>query len=346
MACHASCSRLPDARIAVGSGRVLDAWECARLLRQQVSPWTQLLVDEWAPCDAERLVVSLYKKLICSSVEIAERDIVFMLRADEMLSVVGDRLYPHLGRAHVFGFLPWTTTLAPQDERLLGEWYGLDRMIVPNHGFRCRDVKFAFLNLREGSIKGESADYLRIRREGIWANGSRNAQITELAIAIRTRQRAYAEAKLPAISPLLPSDRDPGVLITVQSKEHANRLLEFLPGWGSDGTFQAAGDSNRPFVFGASVIAPNSITHELLEGVDVIIRADGSAGSLPLSFCELVDPVDQPRKLLVVDFFDRGHPVLRRWSRQRRAAYYEVGWFQAGVDRMAQLADRWLALED
>ena len=208
-----------------------DAWKVCQATSATSVPVDAVACRRMGTGDAERLVVSLYKKLICSSVEIAERDIVFMLRADEMLSVVGDRLYPHLGRAHVFGFLPWTTDLTPGKSapsrtvvRAGTHDYSESRASMP----RCRVCVSHF---KKAPIKCKAADWLSIRRKGIWANRARNAQIAELAVAIRSRQRADIKAKLPALIPLLPSDREPGVLITVQSKEHANRLLEFLPGW-------------------------------------------------------------------------------------------------------------------
>src|SRR5262249_5763146 len=52
-------------------------------------------------------------------------------------------------------------------------------------------------------------------------------------------------------------------------------------------------------------------------------------------------PASEPR-LLLVDFDDRHHPLLRRWSRQRRAAYAERGWYAPGVDPLQERIERFL----
>jgi hypothetical protein len=47
--------------------------------------------------------------------------------------------------------------------------------------------------------------------------------------------------------------------------------------------------------------------------------------------------------LLLIDFHDRHHPLLRRRSRRRQEAYAERGWFAPGVDPVQARVERFLA---
>jgi hypothetical protein len=47
-------------------------------------------------------------------------------------------------------------------------------------------------------------------------------------------------------------------------------------------------------------------------------------------------------RLLLIDFDDKHHPIFRRWSRQRWAAYSEHGWYAPGVDPVLARIERFL----
>jgi hypothetical protein len=81
-----------------------------------------------------------------------------------------------------------------------------------------------------------------------------------------------------------------------------------------------------------------------LAGADVLVRADGGPGLPPLETLALVQPNHEPqRPLLLLDLTDRGHPLLRAWVRQRRAAYAGQGWHPIGVDATAERVRAFLA---
>jgi hypothetical protein len=46
--------------------------------------------------------------------------------------------------------------------------------------------------------------------------------------------------------------------------------------------------------------------------------------------------------MMLIDFRDENHPLLRRWIGQRRAAYCKAGWMVAGTEEQSPLA-RFLA---
>jgi hypothetical protein len=51
----------------------------------------------------------------------------------------------------------------------------------------------------------------------------------------------------------------------------------------------------------------------------------------------------QERPLVLIDCDDRHHPLLRRRSRSRRAAYAERGWYLPGTDAAAARVEAFLA---
>ncbi|HEX4144793.1 MAG TPA: hypothetical protein VHY91_14915 [Pirellulales bacterium] len=341
----------PRARIVVGTTLIAEAKDCANRLRQHFSQ-VQLRINNWEPYRTSRIVVSLYNKMGSGTVALEERDIFIATQADEVISEIGDMIYPRLERARLFGFLPWNAQIAPVDERELAAWFGLGRVVIPEHGCRIRDVEYAFLDNRFRESAEPSADHFELRRKHVWQGKVRNGRILEVARAIEQGDRGFLESNLPAVVPLLPTDRSPGVLITAHAEEHAENLLRNLPDWGGDADLEAGfcpheqNSLSRPgrrFVSGRSVVDPSKITRQLLEGVDVLVRADGGTG-LPLRIGQLIDPVEQRRRLLVVDFRDGGDPVLRRWSRYREDAYRQHEWYEAGVNRTAQQAKSWLKL--
>jgi hypothetical protein len=63
---------------------------------------------------------------------------------------------------------------------------------------------------------------------------------------------------------------------------------------------------------------------------DLLIRADGGTGLLALPEHYQTVANDDDSRLLFIDFLDRHHPLLAKWSRQRRSAYIASGWNVAG----------------
>jgi hypothetical protein len=57
---------------------------------------------------------------------------------------------------------------------------------------------------------------------------------------------------------------------------------------------------------------------------------------------KLCVPCGSSRRLRLLDFRDEQHPLLRRWSQQRRSAYAAARWHVAGAAAVS-LLDRFLA---
>ena len=71
-------------------------------------------------------------------------------------------------------------------------------------------------------------------------------------------------------------------------------------------------------------------------GLDVLIRADAGSGLPPFENARLVLPNARTHRLLLVDCEDRCHHELGRWTRKRRRAYRDRGWYGPGADPVEQ----------
>jgi hypothetical protein len=89
--------------------------------------------------------------------------------------------------------------------------------------------------------------------------------------------------------------------------------------------------------------------------LDVLVRADGGLGLPPMPTAppgqiilrekNLAKARSGEPRLLLVDLEDRHHPLLRRRSRERRAAYAEQNWYAPGVDPVQERVERFLATQ-
>jgi hypothetical protein len=155
------------------------------------------------------------------------------------------------------------------------------------------------------------------------------------------------------------ADALPGVLVLAANAEHGLALAAKLPDdWlllaGSDLYEEGLTPEQvrllhrpmSPFRAGPlyAVVTPAVLPHLDLSCAGALLRADGGTGLPPLAPEQLIEPDDGPaRPLLLLDFDDRGHPVLRRWARERREAYAERGWYGVGVDPIQARVEAFLA---
>ena len=100
----------PEARVVIATSNIQTARYWAQQLRRQFRD-VQLRVDTWEPCHSAGIVVGLFNQLGGGSVALEQRDLFFANRADEVISDIGNLIYPHIQRARIFGLLPWDAQL-------------------------------------------------------------------------------------------------------------------------------------------------------------------------------------------------------------------------------------------
>jgi hypothetical protein len=247
------------------------------------------------------------------------------------------------GSCRLVGFLNSFQSLTTSEQDHMLEVFGIEPMVVPGHGMAELAVDVVTLGGRGGPRIPTGADVLDVKRRGIWHHPIRTRRIVRLARALQGERATLAQA-YPLVSDALQSECPPSVLILVESVEHALALGQRLGGWpilcnpdthvgGMSAAEYQRLDEQAPNQGPAGMIATLAVTAMLaMSDYDVVIRADGGSGALDINLDYFLEapPKVRQRRLLLIDFADHHHPVLRRWSRRRQQSYDERGWCRAG----------------
>ncbi len=313
-----------------------------------------------------RVVVTTFNGLGHPGVEFEKRDIVIVSNAVEAsrsgpLSVLG-----HARRARMYGLIPLDQQMAPEDSDAIRLLFGFTESTIPKHGMTVPEVIVVKCAVRGGRPLPSKISATNLKRQAIWQNPLRNRRIARIARHLRDNTGELFQRE-PAMAQALNRRTDLAVLVLVENLEHGEALARQLPGW----PLVAAG---KPWIIATAMgaeLAPfpgvmvgteikNAIATfdgaraDLLGKWDVIIRADGGVGmpecprpgqsNIVYGINNLAQSCPfQDRQLVLIDFDDRHHPVLRRWSRQRWAAYRREGWFAPGVSPEQGRVEQFLA---
>jgi hypothetical protein len=156
----------------------------------------------------------------------------------------------------------------------------------------------------------------------------------------------------------MPASRQ-GVIVLVENLEHALALGRRLPDWpiltGVEVCLHGLPAEKASQIRPASplgeahplyaIVTASGLGTLDMSAVGVVVRADGGVG-LPalLGKSFVVTESDPPPPVLLIDFCDRHHPMLRRWSRWREKAYAERGWFAPGVVPVQARVEQFLTI--
>jgi hypothetical protein len=183
------------------------------------------------------------------------------------------------------------------------------------------------LDTPPGSVAGGNTPLER-KRALYWHNRWRNAFVARVA-------RAFADGELGVLTELgVPAAACPGagrshprVAVLVESKEHGQALLQFLPGWTMH---DAVGVSNSPAVAQTGTTEPAMMLPAVITSVlasrtvvhaDVLVRATGGYGRLHVrEVTEMVDARAATARL-VIDFEDEFDLGAAADARRREREY-------------------------
>ncbi|HEX3659753.1 MAG TPA: hypothetical protein VHV55_28465 [Pirellulales bacterium] len=332
----------PNATIAfVGaSGRRVRRFH--RRLRQWV-PTATLITDRHRPGEVGRVVVGTYGNMGHVPVGWNWRRIVIALDAEEAAAEYAQMALLAAWGARLFAFSPLDRRPAPRNWDRIVATFGLEQVTVPQHGFQCRSVRVATLGIRGGPQLQHKTTNWQLRSNGIWRHRVRNRRISAIATALVAADRQTLQNLCPMCVPAAATPVR--TLLVTDAVDHALEFAAHLPGWPLvtaggvivdgltalqraflAGRGAAAWDGTRAIVTTTALASMN------LDAVDAIVWAGGGRHLAPLPADKLISPARQDRPLLLVDCDDRHHPQLRRWSRLRRDAYEDAGWFPVGVD--------------
>jgi hypothetical protein len=303
-----------------------------------------------------RVVVTTPVGLAYTPTEVEWLDIVIAMDAQDATGKSYMECLSHAWRARLYGLLTVDARPAPLERDQMHALFGFQELFVPRHGHRLRPLRVINNSVKGGPELPANANLVVLKRRGLWRHALRNRRVARLA-------RAFADGGTDTLTQMLGPARvvqlvSPGVIVLVENVEHALALGELLPDWpvftGADVCEHGlTGEQIRrlrqqrdPFDFGPlHAMVTLAVLPDLdFRRVDVVVRADGGVGLPPLNLDALVESDQDPvRPLLIVDFIDRHHPVLRQRSRARQESYEEAGWFRQGVDPATARVERFLA---
>ena len=347
----------PKAKIIVVATRLHDARKVRHELTAHIAK-VRLFDGAHHPSRGSRVVVATYSALGIGAVEIEKRTIYIALNPAELfagyrgMGIEGIRA---LHRARLYGLLADDVVVAPYPRSLVTALFGMQRRHIPQHGFHDLRVEVMFSRIFGGQRPPNHKDDLVIKRSGIWQHHVRNRRMASLLRAIVGKRGKTLQTKFPDIAPDLrerrrKSDR---IGLLVENVDHALTLARLLPEvsliigsktWTRGLTpdeVKVLNDSQAKDARRCAIVTNAGLAET--ERFDVLIRADGGMGlpALPGAY-RMMPNDDDDARLLLIDFEDRHHPVLRRWSRQRRVAYMHADWTILGAGAPS-LMDRFVA---
>lgn len=280
---------------------------------------TEQVRSDSCPSSAARVVVGTYEAMGHDMVELDKRDFILTLDAREALSERAQlALIASDLRGRLFGFVKLDEDFAPLENNHLAATFGFHQADVPIHGFQPVVVDVEWLKFRVQPPSGNTP--ATIKRNGVWRSGLRNRLLAK-----------YAKSAIV----------DHRVVMLVDSIKHACRLGRHLADWpisidadsNLDGLSTADHDvllaGRSRWISGTNLIATATAFAAIRPHTfDTVIWAGSGPGLPPIPTSHLICSSDARHQMTVVDIRDRHHPLLRRWSRMRREAYIDAGWFE------------------
>jgi hypothetical protein len=297
--------------------------------------------------DAKRVAIATLAYLRVN--DIWQRDLFISLNPTELFGGwldPGIQALHRLWRARAYAFLADDVRVAPMHYSLLTALFGPREFAIPSHGCEYRDVRVVFGRICGGPRPPTDASVLELKRSGIWQHPVRNRRIAALVRNLAHGQLNGSRNDYPGIERRLPRPLEEcSIEISVENVEHALALHRLLPDAllriNKHAFIDGLPDNDARAVLRRPDLkrgVPVITTHEGSGVVcDIMIRADGAQGVPDQHHVKLTQWSWEDRPLLVVDFDDRHHPVLRRLSRDRRQAYIDAGWHVEGVEPLSVL---------
>jgi hypothetical protein len=337
--------------------------ECHQLWRRLAS----MLPEEWIHAinllpnldRRARVVIGTYAFLGGSEADLHNRDVLFALNPVEMLTNVDGRLtLRDADQSRLFGFLPIGQRFTAREHDLLIAWYGQNEHVIPRHGKVARPVAALFLPFFGGPQVGQYDSTCELLRHGIGNHPTRNRRVARFAQALASGDAESIRQIMPLsnVEQLLSQcGPSPRVGVYAANIEQAAHLYGWLRSWklvcgktyNLDGMRPQQAEliriaQNQPNRAGKGlIITPSGLPR--VRTCDILIRADGGVGSLPTAWAIKNTDVGvfEPTPAIIVDLWDRHHPVLRQRSRDRLNAYLEAG-FRLPIEFPTEL-DQYLA---
>jgi hypothetical protein len=327
----------PDASIAIAREKIERNYDVASHLRGH-GVQVAVASTRQRPGPETRVVVTTYYGLARAEVE--HRQIVIVLDAVEALGHRARFALQFAWRGRLFAMVDAQTRLSAGERQQLQAVFGLGRLRLMRPHEHDRQVDVIWHRIEGGLGNVRSLDPVAVKRQGIWCNQLRNQRVAQAALDLAHPRTNPVNFDTPH------EPQTQRVLVLVENIEHALQLASKLPGWpvqtGADVNVTGLNASDRRELDARRAIWPVGrmiVTHAGFVAIDlaewdVVVRADGGIDSGLLTAEGAISRRGARPPLLLIDFFDRFHPSLKRNSARRRQAYSKQGWFDRGVDRL------------
>lgn len=338
----------PDTTILVLTTRKNDARRLGRCLRDAgLDLYVSLDGYEPEAGGPWRIVVTTYGGAGAGIANLRYRQLVLYPNADEVFCCGGTLGLDQLDQACIFGFRPANASPPREVRTLTAAIFGDEVVTVLRPDVPARTVDVVFLPSRVQAPVLAGEDDRALRERLAWQHPVRNRRIARVA-----RLLAKNDQDLDRSFPDLAAKLDPygwhRVAVLVGSVEQGLELKKYLSDWPllvAKG-FAPEGLSNSQLaklheqpgkywdLSAPAIVTPGALPEA--GHFSGIVRADAGTGCPPLGE-ERLARGERPSPVLIVDFDDRHHPVLRRWTRERKTAYRSHGWrVEGGPDIPAE----------
>lgn len=261
---------------------------------------------------------------------VQDRDIAIVLNSNSVFGKRGKDAIAFSFKARIYGFTDGSEQ-PPFIRDQVTALFGFERLVLNEDGRAIEPVNVVRVRFQGGvRLERDQNSAFMVKKRCIWHNKPRNEFIANLAEPLV--QSDFRSVRLSQrLERRLQRRKRLRLGILVENVEHALALGAFLPdaaiAMGDevqlDGLSRTAEDR-----YWVDEVANSPITIATLAGrhklqrVDMLMRADGGCGS----FISEDTNVGRKTPPLVIDIVDRQHPLLRRWSNDRKAAYEAEGW--------------------
>jgi hypothetical protein len=333
----------PGQSIVVVVKRVEEVRRLRKQLHKLVRGVVGLSGDDHPPF-LEGVVVATIGYFLNGALSAKQRDILIVPNAREFAGQKRWYRTAYYENARLYGLLDVDAEPSPAEWDALRSLFGFTEVVVPAHGCRLRSVVPIEHRFR-GLVQVPLQSAYDTKRSGIWQNLHRNRFVARLARNTTKGGGPLADAIAQACKVARPR-----VAVVVENLEHATALSTCLRHWSlvrAPNSWrgglavprhlrriagQATSQQQRH-----SIVTFEGLRQLNISAYDVVVRADGGPGPLPIGLSQLTTSVHTPdRPLLLVDVVDRQHPLLRKWRRSRRDAYRSRDWYPLGVDPISE----------
>lgn len=347
----------PAARISV----IVTSKKIARRGAKRLRSWglkVSQVTARYCPNDPPRIVIATPIGLAHAQIEHEQRDLVFYVCAADVAQEQAQ--IPLLAAEATFGFFGFLSAdrrISPYEDIRVLATFGVPKLRISSHG-RCENpVTILWQHFDDGAARADTHP-LSVKRFGIWRHRRRNRIVKQLALSIIARDGEALRRLAPSIASSLPLGDVRGVAVLCGNGEHLTQLAGLLSGWQigeanppvcddlhPDETCDRVGSVGEPGCRRLLLTSTAMKTADLTN-IDVVIWA-GSGPTVPeIPADRLHSPGTATQPLWIIDLHDHHHPLLSKWSRQRREAYTEHGWLEPGVAPERILIERVMSRQE